>query len=537
VRLPLAFIPFVLVLLASAAPAQPVQPAPETGDPLFVVSGRGWGHGVGMSQWGALGLAKAGRSYGQILAHYYLGTELGRAGTKKVRILLAEGRRAVTVSSAVPYRAEDASGAAFRIPAGPLQLGRRLVVRSEDGRARAVSPLVVRPGKAAALALDGRLYRGSLEIAVDKGFLRVVNIVPLESYLEGVVAGEMPHTWPSEALRAQAVAARSYALATRVKGKPFDHYADPRSQVYLGVAGEKPRTTEAVRTTAGQVLLYGGRVATTYYFSTSGGRTASAEDVFGFSVPYLVSRPDPWDSASPYHRWGPVLLDGAMLQERLDADGRVLDATGVATPSGRLRSLRLQTSAGTTSIPATVVRTALDLRSTWLTVGVLRLDQPTEPVVFGSPLLLTGVARDLARPRLASSPDLGGTWTELGRLAKAANGAVSLEVSPTRTTRYRIQVEGAASPEIVVEVAPRVRLRQPGEPGVLAGTVRPPLRGAPVSIERRRGTEWARVARSSVDATGAFRAELALQPGSYRARVAKTGSWAEGVSPGLEVSG
>jgi hypothetical protein len=158
-------------------------------------------------------------------------------------------------------------------------------------------------------------------------------------------------------------------------------------------------------------------------------------------------------------------------------------------------------------------------------------------VVFGSALLLTGVSRELPRPRLASSPDLGGSWTEVGRLGKAASGAVSLEVAPTRTTRYRIQVEGAASPEIVVEVAPRVRLRQPPEPRALAGTVRPALRGAPVSIERRRGTEWAPVARSTVDAAGNFRVELALQPGSYRARVGKTGSWAEGVSPGLEVNG
>ena len=121
--------------------------------------------------------------------------------------------------------------------------------------------------------------------------------------------------------------------------KPFDLYSDVRSQVYRGVEGETARTSEAVRATSGEVVLYGGRVATTYYFSTSGGRTASAADVFGTPVPYLLSRPDPYDEASPHHRWGPVLLGARTLQSKLALDGRVLDALGVPTASGRLRSL------------------------------------------------------------------------------------------------------------------------------------------------------------------------------------------------------
>jgi stage II sporulation protein D len=150
-------------------------------------------------------------------------------------------------------------------------------------------------------------------------YLRVVNVVALESYLQGVVAGEVPYSWPAEVLKAQAVAARSYALANLVEGKPFDLYSDVRSQVYLGVAGEKPSTNEAVADTAAEVVLYGGKVATTYYFSTSGGKTASALDVFGFDVPYLKSRPDPWDKASPHHRWGPVLLGARTVQSKLGA--------------------------------------------------------------------------------------------------------------------------------------------------------------------------------------------------------------------------
>jgi stage II sporulation protein D len=183
--------------------------------------------------------------------------------------------------------------------------------------------------------------------------------------------------------------------------------------MYLGVAGEKPSTTKAVADTAGEVVLYGGKVATTYYFSSSGGKTASAADVFGFAVPYLVSRPDPWDKLSPYFRWGPVLLGARTLQSKLGTDARVIDARGVGTPSGRLRALTLETVDGTDQIPASLLRTALGLRSTWLTMGVLRLDRPSRgAVVFGTSTRLSGIGRGFAALRLASSPD-GSSWTPL----------------------------------------------------------------------------------------------------------------------------
>ena len=111
---------------------------------------------------------------------------------------------------------------------------------SDVGPVTATQPLVIRPGKKAPLALDGKLYRGKLELVAQGDFLRVVNVVALESYLQGVVAGEVPFSWPAEVLKAQAVAARSYAIASLLKGKPFDLYADARSQMYLGVAGETP---------------------------------------------------------------------------------------------------------------------------------------------------------------------------------------------------------------------------------------------------------------------------------------------------------
>ncbi|HXG76732.1 MAG TPA: SpoIID/LytB domain-containing protein, partial [Gaiellaceae bacterium] len=419
----LVVLALVLALVLAAPAAAPAQPAPVPGEALFAVSGRGYGHGVGMSQYGAYGQALEGRTYDQILEHYYPGTELARARGRELRVLLAEGRRALAISSPVPFSAVDATGETFRLPAGPLALRADLALPVEPAPVEAVPPLVLRPGRGGPLSVDGRAYRGKVEVAVQGAFLRAVNLVGLELYLRGVVPGEMPFGWPLEALKAQAVAARSYALASLLQGKPFHLYADVRSQAYGGVAVEKPSTTRAVSETAGQVLLYGGRVATTYYFSTSGGRTASAADVFGFASPYLVSRPDPWDRVSPYHRWGPVLFGARTLGAKLGlrAGLRALDATGLATPSGRLRSLRVVTTAGEEAFPASLLRTALGLRSTWVTVSVLRLDRPRGTLAFGGRLRLEGLARGVAAASLAASAD-GAEWSPVAALRRDAAG-------------------------------------------------------------------------------------------------------------------
>src|SRR3990172_7368163 len=170
-------IAFLLVVVATPASAQSVQPAPVPGEAVFVVSGRGYGHGVGMSQYGAFGMANEGYTYDEILAYYYSGTKLGRAATKEVRVLLAEGRRAVTISSIVPFTAVDAAGTTYRIPAGPLALRANLSVPTSEGVASALAPLVLRPGKGAPLSLDGRLYRGRLQLMVQGAVLPVVGFV------------------------------------------------------------------------------------------------------------------------------------------------------------------------------------------------------------------------------------------------------------------------------------------------------------------------------------------------------------------------
>src|SRR5436189_98728 len=140
-------------------------------------------------------------------------------------------------------------------------------------------PLEFRP-RATALALNGRGYRGSLRVLkLAPAKVRIVNVVDVDLYLRGVVPSEMPKSWALEALKAQAVAARSYALSHLHTGGGFDVYPDTRDQVYLGIPHEAPSTTSAVNATAGQVVFYKGKVASTYFFSTSGGRTASSQDL------------------------------------------------------------------------------------------------------------------------------------------------------------------------------------------------------------------------------------------------------------------
>ena len=128
----------------------------------------------------------------------------------------------------------------------------------------------------------------------------------------------MPSEWHMEALKVQAVAARSYALASRKDSGNFDVFADTRSQVYGGILSENSRTTAAVNATKGQIVLFQGKVAWTFFSASSGGRTASIQDVWPDAepLPYLVSVDDPHDTISPYHDWGPDRLHGVGARGR-----------------------------------------------------------------------------------------------------------------------------------------------------------------------------------------------------------------------------
>ena len=522
-----------LVAPGTAAPRAAAEPV-VAGTPTFVFTGRGWGHGVGMSQWGAYGFATHGWTYDRILAHYYRGTALSKAPAARVRVLLAEGRRTLTVAAQSPFRVRDGAGELHELEPGRYAFGPGLRIALQPGVLTQLRGPLRFTGLESPLALDGKRYRGSLEVAVQAGALRAINAVGLEAYLFGVVPDEVPDEWPAEALKAQAVVARSYALAVRKPG-PFDLYADVRSQVYGGYDAEEPTTTAAVQETAGEVLTYDGKVATTFFFSTSGGRTANVSDVWsGEPLPYLVSVPDPYDTASPYHTWGPVTFATAKLRRDLGVRGRLLDLRTTATASGRVGTLVAVGSEGETSLGASDARSRLGLRSTWFRVAALGLDPLAKPVVYGGTARLAGLVRGAPAPALERRVGTA-AWEQIGSLVPGAGGRFTIAVKPVVSADYRV-ASGTSlrSAPVRVGVAPLVRLQAP-DATTLRGTVRPPLGGATAVVQRFDGTLWTEVARATVDAQGAFAATLELVAGSYRVRVAPGRGFVAGLSPELVV--
>jgi stage II sporulation protein D len=340
-----------------------------------------------MSQWGARGAALAGWDAPRILRYYYRGTEISSTPDGAIRVLLAGRRRQIRIESDTDWQAVDeavqpeagyalTAGSAYTVRATPA--GTELADETGAVRARFSGAFRVQTvAPAGTVRLGAARYRGALRIIRSGSRLDVVNVVELEQYLYGVVPREMPAKWGDEApasLEAQAIAARTYAVAGYKPQAAWDHTADQRSQVYGGVGAEDPRSTAAVDATRGQVLTFQGSLITAFFFSTSGGRTERVENVFTTSppLPYLVSVPDPFDRDSPYHRsWPePVTVTGSRLARlfRLPAVvTRVQVLRRGASP--RVRLARLVARDGSrVEVTGAQLRLALGLRDTWFTV-------------------------------------------------------------------------------------------------------------------------------------------------------------------------
>jgi stage II sporulation protein D len=531
----------VLIVLAlalgvagSAAPARSTtQPAPVRTQPTFFISGHGWGHGLGMAQYGAYGYAQHGWKWDRIIKHYFPGTTIGQAPVSRVRVLLAASVKRATIGSKLPIQVVDGDGKKHPLDAGNYTVGPAFKVADQsDPQAKPqplTYPLEFKPG-ATALSFNGRGYRGSLRILkVGTGTVRVVNVVDVDMYLRGVVPSEMPKEWAPEALKAQAVAARSYALSHLRGGSGgFDLYPDTRDQVYLGIPHEAPSTNAAVNATAGQVVLYRGKVASTYFFSSSGGRTASVQDLYPNSppIPYLVSVPDPYDTISPYHNWGPYRFTARKLAKALKSPGKLLDVQTTSGTSGRVQSVVATGARGDSTVTGAAVRSALGLRSTWFQIGVLSLGAPAAPVTYGTSAALTGTARGVPSVGLQEQA-ADSSWKTVSTLTPRG-GSVAPKVKPDQSSKFRLIVGTIASDSVSVAVAPSARLHIPPALTGFWGTVKPGAAGATVTVQRQAGTAWRPVVQLQTTAQGRFTVARTVAPGTYRVRVS-----AKGFAPGF----
>ncbi|HVU77108.1 MAG TPA: SpoIID/LytB domain-containing protein [Gaiellaceae bacterium] len=512
----------------STVAAVPTTTVASTAASVLAVSGHGWGHGLGLSQWGAYGYAKHGWTYDRILAHYYAGTTLGTAAVPTVRVLVAEKKKA-TISSVVPWTVQDASGAKTQLAAGPLALTPKLRVAAD---ATAVGPLTF--SAAQPLLVDGHAYRGKLVVSADGKNVDVIDVVSLEDYVKGVVPAEMPSTWPAQALEAQAVAARSYALANLAKGKPFDLYDDTRSQEYGGAGVQVPSTDAAVDATKGQVVTYHGKVADTLFFSTSGGRTASSLEATGILVPYLVPEADPYDTLSPYHDWGPVLFDAAKVAKQLKLAGPIADVTVANGPSGRVKTMAVTTRDGQDAVlTGNQVRAALALNSTWFTPSLLQLSPAAKTMTYGGAVSLTGLVRGVDAVSLEAKQAGATMWSPAGALVPDAAGSFSVIEKPLVTTSYRLAWGNVRAGLAKISVAARVAAEVSG--AAVQGSVRPSAAGAPVQLQQQGADgKWATVSSAVTDAASGW-SFAGVAAGTYRVRVAPGHGIVAGVSPTVTV--
>ncbi len=339
---------------------------------MLVIDGAGDGHGVGMSQTGADGLALHGYSARQILRHYYTGTKIEHlAPGHWVSVLLQAGLQSVVFGGAThagPRRLRiHATYVATATKDGQIALesahGRLLTYLPTPLTVTSSRPITVYGGATSGVT-DGR-YRGSLQITSGSGGLDVINRVGLESYVRGVVPAESPPTWPAAELEAQAIAARSYAF-TSTPQDGFDLYADTRSQEYGGYDSETPATDAAVEATIGEVVSYAGAPVTTYYFASSGGETEDVQNAMaGVSPePYLTAVLDPYDGS----RFGPITMTVHQAARRLRGLLRGTLESIVVTQRGispRILTANVVGSQGTTTVSGLTLAAALGLHSTW----------------------------------------------------------------------------------------------------------------------------------------------------------------------------
>ncbi len=403
VALVLGLLPLLLILPAAAADPTETYPVPASG--AFSLSGRGYGHGIGMSQFGAEGMGRLGKSYQEILDFYYPGTTAETvAADRAIRVSLSSltrresGATTVTVVPRSGLRAV-AAGTPLDLPTvvgGEAVTAYRVLRTSEGLRVRAYagaqatsvaagisggvrfSTAAGRGNSKVTLLSSGgspRTFHGHILVRRSSSGLLVVDDVLLEHYLRAVVSLEIPGSWTPAALRAQAVAARSYALLTqrsaRAAGQRYDICDTTSCQVFGSLAVESANEVKAVKATAGVYLASGGLPAFTQFSSANGGYSVAG------SRGYLVAQPDPYDgvvtgSDNWGHSWQRTVTTQA-IESAWPTIGtlktlKVLGRDGNGIWGGRVQSVGLVGSKASVTVSADSFRWALGLKSTWWVV-------------------------------------------------------------------------------------------------------------------------------------------------------------------------
>lgn len=374
---------------SAAEPRQKVETWSTPGSTAITLTGHGFGHGHGMSQYGALGAAQQGLDWRQISEFYYPGTTWGEV-RGKIRVLITgDTGRDVQV---VAERGLKVTGLArkrtWRVPATAARKW-RLVGRGErtavqwtkGGRWRTWKTF---RGEAEFTAADRVLtlvtpsgrhdYRGALQsVGPRQGDKRqTVNKLSMEAYLRGVVPQEVPALWTPAAVSAQSVAARTYAAYERSHpaAAHYDLCDTTQCQVYGGVDVEHPAATEAIAATAKQGLHHDGRPAFTQFSASNGGWSSAG------SMPYLVAQPDPYDAlANPTYSTWTTTIDDTQVEEQWPDMGdltaiEVITRDGNGEWGGRVGDLAFVFANGRVTTDGDTVRSMFGLYSDWFTVSV-----------------------------------------------------------------------------------------------------------------------------------------------------------------------
>jgi stage II sporulation protein D len=287
----------------------------------------------------------------------------------ELRVGIEKGLSEVKVGSSTAATVKDGSGQIL----GQLQ-GMQAFLAVANGNQIALSQwetgqLWIEPTDGGSVYIGDRWYRGRTRLVISEGGVTAVNHVDMDEYLYSVVGAEMSPSWHAEALKAQAVAARSYALYQKTKrgNSVYDVGDDTYWQVYVGMEKEDPNTIAAVTATSGQVLAYNGSPIEAVFHSSSGGHTEDVEYIWQDPRPYLRGVPD-YDRNSPNYQWTETFSQN-QLSNVFSGVGNVLNLQPAqTTPYGRAITLNVVGDGGTRSIEGDTVRNALNLPSTLFSV-------------------------------------------------------------------------------------------------------------------------------------------------------------------------